>query len=335
MSKENKMMAEVNKEKDNSRVVAGINIDKLVKKAQEVFKKNEGGLAKQLSTGASIIRPNEDKDYVLWTAGDHWKQITHMAGIPFGRIIQIAGAQNSGKSTHALCFMKMAQDQGTLVLYWDAERKFSKERFDKKIGGNSDQLCVVDTNSIIDGAKAVSAFIHAAKEMNPEVKILIVIDSIGALIPSTENGETEDFSKQPGVAAKENSYMIKKISKLSNKYRNTETGEETIATLLINQTYASIGMMGGGGQINKGGGEIQYLSSVIIQLTRKKDLVRVKDGEKYKYGITSRMKVTKNHLAEADEQIAEMDICVSADGIRLSKDVSGYADLISDDDGDE
>ena len=313
-------------EKKKNNMVSTIDINKIVKKAQESYSKKEGGLSRQLTTGKTIIRPTEDKDYVVWTKGDHWHSLTHLKGIPFGRIIQISGKADSGKSTHAAAFMKFAQDQGHLVILWDSEKKFSAKRFDGKLGGCSDNLLVVDTNKIIDGAKAVAQFVHAAKEVNPNIKILIVWDSVGASLNSTEDKDdgTEDYSQQPGVSAKENGYAIKKFNKLSNRYMNKETGEETIATLVINQTYANIGSVG---QTEKGGSEIYYLSSVIIQLSRKQDLTRVKDGDKYKYGIVSRAKVKKNHLFDGDECISELDIVVSADGVHMAKDVKSFKDI--------
>lgn len=313
---------------ENKNIVAKIDINKLVKKAQDSYAKKDQGLAKKLSTGKTIIRPNEDKDYVVWTKGDHWKSLTNLKGLPFGRIVQISGKPDSGKSTHAMAFMKFAQDQDVLVILWDAERKFSPRRFDEKMGGISDNLLVVDTNKIIDGAKAVAQFVHAAKEMNPDIKILIVWDSVGASLNSTEDKDdgTEDFSQQPGVSAKENSYAIKKFNKLANNYTNNETGEASIATLIINQTYASIGM-GAPTQIEKGGNEIYYLSSIIIQLSRKQDLNRVKGGDKYKYGIISRAKVKKNHLFEGDECISELDLVISADGVHLAKDIKNFDDI--------
>jgi RecA/RadA recombinase len=312
-------------EKKDKKIIAGIDINLLVKKAQESYGKKENGLARQLSTGSSIIRPSEDKDFVVWTKGDHWQTLTHLRGIPFGRIIEISGKPDSGKSTHAAAFMKFAQDQGILVILWDSEKKFQKERFDNKIGGCSENLMVVDTNNILNGAKAVAHLVNSAKEMNPDVKILIVWDSVGASINSTEDkDDEEEYSKQPGVTAKENAYAIRKFNKLSNKYINRETGEETIATLVINQTYANIGSVG---QTEKGGGEIYYLSSVIIQLSRKGDLTRVKGGDKYKYGIITRAKVKKNHLFDGDECVAEMDLVISADGIQLAKDVKKVDDI--------
>ncbi len=315
--------------------VAGIDIDKLIKKAQDSYEKKEAGLAQQLSTGKTIVQSDKDEDYVLWTGGDHWQKLTHLKGIPFGRIVQISGKADSGKSTHAAAFMKFAQDQGNLVILWDSERKFSRKRFDEKIGGNSDNLLVVNTNKIIDGAKAVAHLVDAAKELNPNVKILIVWDSVGASLNSTEdNDDSENYSQQPGVTAKENAYTIRKFNKLINKYMNKQTGQQTIGVLVINQVYANIGSVG---QTEKGGTEIYYLSSIIIQLTRKQDLNRVKSGEKYKYGIVTRAKVKKNHLFDGDECISEMDLVISAEGVHLAKDVKNFDDIKGwdDDEGDE
>ena len=317
-----------------------LDIDKLVKKAQEAYTKKEGGLAKQLCTGSTLPKGSEDKDFIVWSGGDHWKTLTQLPGLKYGIITQISGKADSGKSTHAMAFMKDAQDQGALVILWDSERKFQASRFNKKICGDSSKLVLVRSNNINDGSKAVAHFVNAAKEMDPNLKILIVWDSVGATLNSTEDKEdTENYSMQPGVAAKETSGAIHKFQKLMNKYMNKETGEESVALLVINQTYASIGM-GAPTQIEKGGGTLYYLSSIIIQLSRKQDLTRVKLGEKYKYGIVSRAKVKKNHLFDGDESIYQLDLVISADGVQLAKevkksdDIKGWDDP-SAEDGDE
>lgn len=303
---------------------AGIDINKLIKKAQESYGKQDKGLAQQLSSGASIALPNKDSDFIVWNKGPHWKALTGLRGIPFGKIVQISGKPDSGKSTHASVFMKEALDQNVLVILWDSEKKFSSSRF-IKMGGDPNKLLVVNTNNILDGAKAVAHFVNAAKEMDPGQKILIVWDSVGASVNSTEdNGENEDYSRQPGVTAKEVAFTIRKFNKLQNQHFNRETGEETVATLVINQVYANIGSPG---LTEKGGGELYYLSSLILQLTRKGDLHRVKNGEKMKYGILSRAKVKKNHMFDGDENVSELEIVVSADGILLKKDVKNFDDI--------
>jgi len=56
---------------------------------------------------------------------------------------------------------------------------------------------------------------------------------------------------------------------------NKETGEETITTLVINQTYSSIGV-GHQFKLKKVGRSLYFLSSIIFKMTRKKDLNKSK-----------------------------------------------------------
>ena len=315
----------VKEETSNLNIKPLVNISDIVKKTQNLYGKKEQGLATQISTGVHMNKPVRDEDFVLWPKGDHWFQLTHLKGIPFGRIVQISGKPDSGKSSHAMEFMVAAQRAGTIVILFDSEQKFSPKRFNEHMGGRAEDLLVVDTNNILNGAKAVAHLVNMIKEQEPRQKILIVWDSVGASVNSSEDQEeNEDYSKQPGITAKEVAFAIRKFNKLANKYFDRETGTQTIATLVINQTYANIGSVG---QTEKGGSELTYLSSVIIQLSRKQDLNRIKKGEKYKYGIVSRAKVKKNHLFDGAECISELDIVVSADGIHLAKDVKGFDDI--------
>ena len=235
-----------------------LDIDAILKKAQGNYSKAEKGLSMQISSGDKIQKPTEDKHFIKWTGGEHWQQLTGIRGIPYGTVVQISGKSDSGKSTHAIQFMKYAQDQGALVILWDSEKKFSKSRFEKYLGGDSSKLLVVSNNTIKRGAAMVAYLVNAAKELNPDQKILIVWDSVGASLNSSEDkDDTEEASNQPGVSARENSGAIHKIVKLMAKHQNKETGEDTIAALLINQTYANIGSVG---QVEKGGASIYLLS---------------------------------------------------------------------------
>jgi RecA/RadA recombinase len=308
-----------------------LDFDKLVELTQKSYGKKEGGLAMQICTGTSLSRPNEDDDFIIWP-GKHWQALTHLKGIPFGRIIQISGKPDSGKSTHAMQFMKVAQDDGVLVILLDSEKKFSAARYEKFIGGDAGKLMLIDTNTIVDGVRGIAQVIRIAKEQNPDIKILVVWDSVGSSINQTEDSEeTEDMSRQPGVTAKEIAWGIRKLNKLITQHRNKETGKETIAVLAINQTYANIGSVG---QTEKGGSELYYLSSLILQLTRKNDLVRTKAGDKYKYGIVTRAKVKKNHLFDGDESISELNLVISASGVQLEDDVKSFSDVKVDTDED-
>jgi RecA/RadA recombinase len=301
-------------------LVAGINLDDIVKRAQAMFGKDKAG-ARMITTGASLQKPSKDSDFILWRKNNFWQELTGLRGLVAGRVHQISGKMDSGKSSLAGQFMVEAQEQENVVILWDAEQKFSASRYDTHLGGKSANLAIISTNSITEGARSLAFYISAIKEAAPKAKILIVIDSIGVLNNRTELGGddgSEDMSKQPGVMSKEIGFLFRKINRLTNDYQDKETGDHTITTLVINQVYANIGSVG---VVERGGSQLGYSSSLIIQLSRKQDLVKVKGGKKIKFGIVSRAKSKKNHLFDGSDCVAELDIVVSADGIGLANEV--------------
>jgi recombination protein RecA len=313
---------------ENKFPLPDLDISKLVNTTRGRYDKKQDGLARELTTGDKIILSDDDDDYIISKDLQFWKPLTGIKGVPYGRIIQVAGKPDSGKTTTAMAFMKAAQEVGTLVILWDSERKFSAKRYKNSIGGDPSTVAIVPTNSITEGAKLVSWYIKDAKEQNPYIKILVVWDSVGASLNTKEDIDddvSDDYDKQPGVTAKQVSWAIKKFNALIARYRNEETGKHTIAVCCVNQVYTNIGSVG---YTEKGGTELYYLSSIILNLTRKKDLSRVRKGEKLKYGIVTRAKVKKNHLFDGEDCVAELDLVVSADGIKLEKEVKSKADKV-------
>jgi RecA/RadA recombinase len=306
-----------------------LNINDLVAKAKGRFDKKKSPLTTRMKTGDMIVLSTDPSDYI--TSSDlnkFWKPLTGLLGLAYGRIFQIAGRPDSGKSTAAMLFMKAAQEQGALVVLWDAEGKFDSVRYKDRIGGDPSQIVVAPSRNILEGVQQVVAYVKAAKEMDPDCKILINWDSVGASINSAEDEENDDYSKQPGVTAKEVSWAIRRFNQLIEKFRD-EDGNYTIAILCINQVYAKIGFMQSGYQ-QKGGAELEYLSSLILEMSRKKTLTRTKNKQKVKYGIVTSAKVKKNHLFGGEDCIAELDLCVSASGIDLMEEVKSKIPDVDD-----
>lgn len=297
---------------------ATLNVAELVAKAQGRFDKKKKGIAARMKAGDEIALSQNPADYICSVEIDQfWKPLTGLIGVPFGRICQIAGKPDAGKSTAAMLIMKAAQEQDVLVILWDAEGKFDSARFRDRMGGDPAQIPVAPSRNILEGVQQVVAYVRTVKEMNPEQKILIVWDSVGASINSAEDEENDDYSKQPGVTAKEVSWAIRRFNQLIEKHRD-EDGNYTIATLCINQVYANIGSVG---FKQKGGAELEYLSSLILEMSRKATLTRTKNKQKIKYGITTVARVKKNHLFGGEDCVAELDLVVSASGIELASEV--------------
>jgi RecA/RadA recombinase len=305
--------------KKTDEVKQKINVEELVALAQGRFAKKNAGLAARMKTGDKITLSTNPEDYICSPEIDaFWKPMTGLLGVPYGRIVQIAGKPDSGKSTAAMLVMKAAQQNDTLVILWDAEGKFDSARFKERMGGDPSQILVATSRNILEGIQQVAAYVKAVKEILPNQKILIVWDSVGASINSAEDEENEDISKQPGVTAKEVTFSIKRLNQLIEKYRD-EDGGYSIAVLCINQLYAKIGFMAKGDAM-KGGAELEYLSSLILGFTRKGMLTRTKGGNKVKWGIETRIKSLKNHLFGGDECLAELDLIVTASGIEPAKE---------------
>ena len=298
----------------------GIDVLKLVSSAQGRYSKKEAGFKEDLTTGDKITLPNDEDSYIVSPEVAFWRPLTGIPGIPYGRIVQIAGKPDSGKSTTAMLFMKAAQEASTLVILWDAENKFSSKRYADQMGGDPHTLAVVRNKNIVEGAKQVAFFIKAAAEQNPDCRIFVVWDSIGASLSTIEDDDDENYSMQPGQTAKQVGWAIRKFNNLIEKYRNRKNGKYNIAVCCVNQVYATIGAMAKGDK-EKGGNELEYLSSIILRLARIKDLSRQRQGVKYKYGIVTKAKVKKNHLFEGKDCIQELQLVVGADGMQLADEV--------------
>jgi RecA/RadA recombinase len=292
-----------------------IDLDNIINKARANFSRNEKGLGAQISTGSDIFRPTEDRHFVCWKESP-WEMLVGIKGIPFGRIVQIAGRPDSGKSTHAMAFMKQAQDQGVIVILWDSESKFSANRFDNYFGGDSKKLLIVSSKLIAEGADMVNYLIDSTLSQYPDRKVLVVWDSVGGTLAKSEGDKDLRSSKQMAEASKENGQVLRSFIHLMEKFKDKVSNEEKIAVLLINQTYANIGAPG---QKESGGQKVEYFSSIIVQLTRKSDLFRVKNKIKRKIGIVTRARVRKNHLFDGEDSIAELDLDITAGGIMIHK----------------
>jgi RecA/RadA recombinase len=323
------------KKKNSQKESSEPTLDDILQEARNSFSGADKGLGLQITSGSNISRASKDSDFIIYK-GDHFQQLTGIRGLVFGKVIQIAGRPDSGKSTHAMAFMKSAQDDGVYVILWDAENKFSPARFDNYFHGDSSKLLVVPSKMILAGGDQVEALVNAIMKKKPKAKILIIWDSVGGALPKNESHDPADDkkgkgfrgSKQMAAAAKENGQVMRGFVRLMEEYKDKETNEEKIGILLINQSYSNIGSPG---QKESGGQKVEYFSSLILQLTRKKDLIKTINKIKHKIGIVTRAKVKKNHLFDGESSVAELDLLITAGGIRLASE----AKLKGEDDWDE
>jgi recombination protein RecA len=189
-------------------------------------------------------------------------------GIPRGRITCLCGPSGAGKTFVCGNIIREAQKDGWTIAYLDSENAVNRE-FMERIGVFSKDIGYVTVKTINQLKFTAVEMMRKFKEMYPNEKLLIVIDSIGGLVTEKEledQIEEKNTAMDMGLRAKQLRVLAKLLT--------IEAAENQVAILATNHTYdqpaqnpnaAPTTVMGGGQGF-------VYASSLVIVL--KKHLER-------------------------------------------------------------
>jgi recombination protein RecA len=207
---------------------------------------------------------------------DHY--VLGCGGIPKGRIIEIYGAESSGKTTLALHVIGQCQKAGQIAAFIDAEHTLDPT-YASKIGVNMDELLVSQPDYGEQALEIAEALIDS------DAVDLIVIDSVSALVPKAElDGEMGD--SHMGLQARLMSQAMRKLAGKCSK--------KNVAVIFINQIREKVGLVFGNPEVTTGGRALKFAASTRLEVRK----VAGQDGflkdDKTIIGHRMKVKAVKN-----------------------------------------
>lgn len=235
-------------------------------------------------------------------------------GLPCQRIVEIYGAESSGKTTAALQGIVAVQRAGGVAMFLDFENALH-HGYAKAIGVSfdKDKLLYYAPTTLEEGLKMI--YIGIATGVK-----LIVVDSVSAMVPKAElEKKLDDPAKIGALAAAMSTNLPKVVQWLKGK---------DSCLVLINQIRSLISSTAKGDTDNTSGGKaVKFYASIRLKLTRiqsefieRPDPVTLKK-KRIPYGNLVQVKVVKNKIDSKQGQTGEVFI-------RYGSGIDEYISLI-------
>ncbi len=205
---------------------------------------------------------------------------TGIGGVPRGRIVEIFGAEASGKTTMALHIVAEAQKKNGVCAYIDAEHALDP-KYAKVIGVDVGNLLISQPDYGEQALEIADTLVRSGAIDT------IVVDSVAALVPKAElEGEMGDSFV--GLQARLMSQALRKLTANISKSKT--------CVVFINQVREKIGGVSFHGlpaYTTPGGLALKFYSSMRIEVKR---IEALKSGEDV-IGGRIKAKIVKNKLA--------------------------------------
>ena len=209
-----------------------------------------------------------------------------LAGIPVGKITEIAGLESTGKSYMANIIASNAQKMGFDVVYFDSESAIDPD-FLKRIGVDLDRYLYIQAPSVEEVLEYVEELLGSGN------KLLFIWDSL-ALTPTKTDLEG-DFNPQSSMAVKPR-ILSKGMSKLIKPLADAQCAFLVLNQLKTNIT-SNIAEQRTTPWFTPGGKAMIYAYSLRIWLTgRKAKASYVLDDKDFRIGSEVKAKLQKSRF---------------------------------------
>ena len=177
-------------------------------------------------------------------------------GLPYGRQVLIWGSKSSAKSSMCLQTIALAQKEGKICAWIDAEMSYDKT-WAEKLGVDTSKL-------IVSTVRTINEMVDVGVQLMEAGVDLIVVDSITSLLPAiyfekdSEELKQLENTKQIGAESRDFSNAWKMLNYANNKVKPT-------LLILISQSRNNINAMYTSQQPT-GGQATKFYSSTVIKL---------------------------------------------------------------------
>ena len=209
-------------------------------------------------------------------------------GFPVGRVSEITGLEQSGKSLLASHALLNTQKKGGLAVYIDTENAISPEYL-FAIGLNLKDMLYVPLETVEDIFETIDVIIDKVRSSDKDRLVTIVVDSIAGA--STKTEMSADFDKDGYATAKA---LI--ISKAMRKITNL-IGRERICLILTNQLRQKLNAPAFSDPwVTPVGKSIPFHASVRLRLSSVGSIKAKKEGKDLIVGSRVKAKLVKNRV---------------------------------------
>ncbi|RLF08352.1 MAG: hypothetical protein DRJ64_01205 [Thermoprotei archaeon] len=211
-------------------------------------------------------------------------------GVPYGRIVEVAGEFSSGKTLFALDFIRSTIKLGGKAVFIDAERSMTSSWLETN-GVDTNEVDVFEESEI----EKIGDFIRdwgvsAREELDENEPILIVVDSIAALdSKNTLTDNLQEAKAEMGTRAKAIFKMIRVLNPIISKLG--------ISIILVNQIRNKLGVMFGSNETTPGGKAVEYFATIRIATYKGKKIEIREGGRKVKIGNLVSLRTWKNKIS--------------------------------------
>ena len=258
--------------------------------------------------------PTEVNDWI--PTGSRWLDSIickgKLAGIPVGKVTEIAGLEATGKSFLAAQVAANAQKKGIDVVYFDSESAIDPQ-FLERAGCDVDTLLYVQAQSVEFVLETIEDLLA-----NNENRMLFIWDSL-ALTPAISDVEG-DFNPQSSMAVKAR-ILAKGMSKLTVPIANSQS-----TFLVLNQLKTNITNRPAEAlttpYVTPGGKAMIYAYSLRVWLTgRKAKAAYITDESGFRIGSEVKVKLEKSRFGTQGRQ-CNFKILWGTDDIGVQDDQS-------------